>query len=89
MGSDNLESLHKWKNYEVILENYAIYMYPRISDGELIQPFTNHPNIHRIQAPIMEISSTFIRDQIHLGKNVRPMLPEATWKNLNEMNFYR
>src|SRR5690554_3362668 len=89
MGEDNLKGFHKWKNYEVILENYSIYVYPRISEGKLAEPFKDHPQIHRIAAPIMEISSTFIRNQIRLGKNIRPMLPEATWKYLDEMNFYR
>lgn len=89
MGEDNLKGFHNWKNYGIILENHAVYVYPRISEGELPVSFEGHPKIHRIAAPIMEISSTFIRDQIRLGKNVRPMLPEATWKYLDEMNFYR
>src|SRR5690606_29262982 len=89
MGADNLKGFHKWKNYEVILQEYSIYVYPRISEGELAPAFKDHPKIHRIAAPIMEISSTFIREQIQLGKNVRPMLPDATWKYLDEMNFYR
>ncbi len=89
MGEDNLKSFHKWKNYEVILQNYHIYLYPRISEGELSEQFKNHPKIHRIAAPIMEISSTFIRKQHKAGKNIRPMLPEAVWNYLDEMNFYR
>lgn len=89
MGEDNLKGFHNWKNYEVILENHAIYVYPRISEGELAEPFKNHPKIHRIAAPIMEISSTFIREQIRSGKNIRPMLPEATWAYIDQMNFYR
>jgi len=61
MGADNLKSLHKWKNYEVILENYHIYVYPRISEGTIPEQFQNHPKIIKVEAPIMEISSTFIR----------------------------
>lgn len=89
MGEDNLKSLHKWKNYEVILENYNIYVYPRKSEGVVETQFTNHPKIHRIDAPVMEISSTFIRKAIPKGKNIRPLLPEAVWKYLDEMNFYK
>lgn len=89
MGEDNLKGLHKWKNYEVILQHHSIYVYPRISEGELAEPFKDHPKIHRISAPIMEISSTFIREQVRSGKNIRPMLPEATWKYMDQMNFYR
>ena len=89
MGEDNLKSFHKWKNYETILENHNIYVYPRISDGEITHQFVGHPKIHLVDAPIMEISSTFIRKQHHLGKNIKPMLPEKVWKYMDEMNFYR
>ena len=89
MGEDNLKSFHKWKNYEVILERYAIYVYPRVSEGNIETQFSNHPNIHKVNAPIMELSSTFIRNSIHTGKNIHPMLPEGVWKYVDEMNFYR
>lgn len=89
MGEDNLKSLHKWKNYELILEHHDIYVYPRISEGTIETQFDKHPKIHHIAAPIMELSSTFIRKSIKKGKNVRPMLPEHVWDYLDEMNFYR
>ena len=89
MGEDNLKSLHKWKNYELILENHDIYVYPRLSEGKVETEFSDHPRIHHVNAPIMELSSTFIRNAIKEGKNVRPMLPEHVWKYLDEMNFYR
>jgi len=89
MGEDNLRSFHKWKNYEVILENYHIYVYPRISDQKIVPELINHPKIHSVKAPIVEISSTFIRKAIPDGKNIRPLLPEKVWKYLDEMNFYR
>ncbi len=89
MGEDNLKSFHKWKNYELILEGYHIYVYPRISSGVVSDQFINHPKIHKIEAPIMELSSTFIRSSIKEGKNVKPMLPEHVWEYLDEMNFYK
>ncbi|WP_299337729.1 nicotinate (nicotinamide) nucleotide adenylyltransferase [uncultured Psychroserpens sp.] len=89
MGEDNLKSFHKWKNYELILENHHIYVYPRISEGQVETQFDKHHKIHKIDAPIMELSSTFIRKAIKDGKNVRPMLPEHVWGYLDEMNFYR
>ena len=89
MGEDNLKSFHKWKNYEVILERYAIYVYARISEGRVESRFMDHPAITLIEAPIMELSSTFIRNAIKKNKNIRPMLPDAVWKYLDEMNFYR
>lgn len=89
MGEDNLKSFHKWKNYELILERHHIYVYPRISDGKIETQFDNHQKIHFINSPIMELSSTFIRNAIKEGKNVRPMLPEHVWSYLDEMQFYK
>ena len=89
MGEDNLKSFHKWKNYDTILENHTIYCYPRISNGEIKSKFENHPKIHKIDAPIIEISATLIRQGIKNNKNVVPMLSVETWKYIDEMNFYR
>ncbi|SEP88930.1 nicotinate-nucleotide adenylyltransferase [Hyunsoonleella jejuensis] len=89
MGEDNLKSFHKWKNYELILEAHDIYVYPRISEKTIETQFHNHARIHFINAPIMQLSSTFIRKSIKEGKNVQPMLPHHTWQYLDEMNFYK
>lgn len=89
MGEDNLKSFHKWKNYDTILENHTIYCYPRISNGEIKSQFENHPKIHKIDAPIIELSATLIRQGIKNNKNVAPMLSVETWKYIDEMNFYR
>jgi nicotinate-nucleotide adenylyltransferase len=89
MGEDNLKSFHKWKNHEVILENHDIYVYPRITENKIETPFDGHKKIHVVEAPIMQLSSTFIRKGIKAGKNVKPMLPEHVWEYLDEMNFYK
>jgi len=89
LGEDNLKSFHKWKNYEVILENHHLYVYPRLSKGKVETQFDKHPKIHHVDAPIMGLSSTFIRNSIKAGKNIRPMLPENVWEYLDEMNFYK
>ena len=89
MGEDNLKSFHKWKNFNIILENHHVYVYPRISEGKIESQFKDHKKVHRIDSPIMEISSTFIRKSIKAGKNIRPLLPEHVWIYLDEMNFYK
>lgn len=89
MGQDNLKSFHKWKNYEIILERCHIYVYPRISDGYVETRFKDHPKIYYVDAPIIQLSSTFIRNAIANRKNIRPLLPENVWKYLDEMNFYK
>lgn len=89
MGEDNLKSLHKWKNYETILADHMVYVYPRISEGTIETQFDNHPKIQRVNAPIVEISSTMIRNAIKEGKNVTPLLSSPVWKYIDEMNFYK
>jgi nicotinate-nucleotide adenylyltransferase len=89
MGEDNLKSLHKWKNYETILEHHHIYVYPRISKGEQETQFSNNPKIHKVEAPIVQISSTMIRNGIKDKKNIEPLLPKEVWTYVDEMNFYR
>ncbi|WP_223032474.1 nicotinate (nicotinamide) nucleotide adenylyltransferase [Hanstruepera marina] len=89
MGEDNLKSFHKWKNYKLILDSHEIYVYPRISEGTIETQFDNHESIHHINAPIIQLSSTFIRKAIKAGQNIRPMLPEHVWEYVDEMNFYK
>ncbi|MDG1778894.1 MAG: nicotinate (nicotinamide) nucleotide adenylyltransferase [Flavobacteriaceae bacterium] len=88
MGEDNVVSLPKWKNAEVILERYPIYVYPRKISGVITQD-SLEGTIKKVDAPIIEISSSFIRKSIKSGKNIRPLLPESVWIYLDEMNFYK
>ncbi|MCG6186479.1 nicotinate (nicotinamide) nucleotide adenylyltransferase [Maribellus maritimus] len=87
MGSDNLENFHKWKNYEAIIENHGVIVYPR--PGFDKTEYNPHPNIQLTNAPLMDISSTFIRSAVRDGKDVRHYLPHKTWEYLEEMNFYK
>jgi nicotinate-nucleotide adenylyltransferase len=89
MGEDNLKNFHKWKNYETILEHHHIYVYPRIDLGTGKHLFNKHPKIHKVAAPIVEISSTMIRDSIKNQKNIQPLLSKEVWEYLDEMNFYK
>lgn len=89
MGEDNLKSFHKWKNYEVILERHSLLVYPRTSTGKVEDQFQDHPKIVRIEAPVMELSSSFIRQAIKERKSISPMLPPAVWEYIELMNFYK
>ena len=89
MGEDNLRSFHKWKNFETILEHHYLYVYPRISEGKVATQFDNHPKIQIIEAPIVQISSTMIRNGIKAGTNIQPLLSKEVWEYIDEMNFYR
>ena len=85
-GSDNLQNFHKWKNYQQILEDYCIYVFPR--PGFEINRF--HKNIHIIKkVPQMEISASFIRKSIKNKKDVSYLVPEKAWQYIDAMNFYK
>jgi nicotinate-nucleotide adenylyltransferase len=85
-GSDNLQAFNKWKNYEQLLGLYEIYIYPR--PNAVPSSFDTHPHIHFTKAPLIEISSSFIRQAIQEGKDVRQFLPEKVWEYMREMHFY-
>jgi len=89
MGEDNLKSFHRWKNSEIIVENHEIYVYPRIAFGEVAEEYKSHAKITRVNAPIVEISSTFIRKSIKEAKNIRPLLDQKVWEYIDQMNFYK
>jgi nicotinate-nucleotide adenylyltransferase len=86
MGSDSLQNLHKWKNYEVILKNYQLYIYRRPA-SELTQPAEK--NIHLLDAPLLEISATQIRYIIKSGKSIRYMVPENVMEEIEKCGYYK
>lgn len=86
MGSDNLINFHKWKNFNEILRYHQIYVYPR--PGTPKTPLLNNPNIQLTDAPLMEISSSFIRNSIKQKKDIRFFLPPKVWNYISEMHFY-
>lgn len=87
MGADNLVSFKKWKNYEVLLNKYSIYVYPR--PGSVIGEWEGHPSITITDSPLMEISSTFIRKAIQENKNVQYFLPDEVINFIESKNMYR
>jgi nicotinate-nucleotide adenylyltransferase len=87
MGADNLTTLHKWKNHELLLRDYEIYVYNR-PDHELGK-YEYYPNVHFFEAPLMQISSTFIRNCIKEGKSVQYLLTEPVYEYLRTSHLYR
>jgi len=87
MGTDNLENIHKWKNADILLANYDLIVYPR--PGFNPESVQKYPRVQLANAPLMEISSTFIRDSIKAGKDIRHFLPTRSWDYLQQMNFYK
>lgn len=86
MGSDNLKSFPKWKNYEEILKQFELYVYPRPNqDGGILK---DHEKVKMVDAPFIEISSTAIRKGIKEKKDLRYFVPRAVWNYIKEMHFY-
>jgi nicotinate-nucleotide adenylyltransferase len=86
MGSDNLEYLHTWKNHEEIRSGYPIIVYPR--PGFTPEKVQSMKNITLVNAPLIELSSTFIRKALGEGRDMRHFLPPESWKYLKENKFY-
>ncbi len=87
MGSDNLSSLKKWKNYELLLRDYPIYVYPR--RGFLENEFSKHPSVTITDTPLMELSATFIRKSIQEKKSVQFFTPDSVIDFIDSKNLYR
>lgn len=87
MGGDNLATLHKWKNFELILRDYEIYVYkrPNYPLGDL----ADHPNVQIFEAPQMHISASYIRNCIKQGHSIQYLVPEAVFENLEKSRLYR
>ncbi len=87
VGTDNFQSFHKWKNYEQILKQYKLYVYPR--PGYELGEYEDHKNLSLINAPLMEISSSFIRESIKNNKDIRYFLPVEVYNYIEKMSLYK
>ena len=87
MGSDNLASLHKWKNHEIILRDYAIKVYqrPDYPGGKLAE----HPHVSVYDAPLMHLSATYVRQCIKDGHSIKYLVPDAVAAELEKSGMYR
>lgn len=87
LGEDNLLNFTKWKNYEQILEHYGLYVYPRphVTNSEL----KRHPNVKMVDAPLLDVSATYIRECIKNNKSIRYLVPEAVEQMIRSKHFYQ
>ncbi len=86
MGADNLQTLKKWKNYELILRDYQVYVYPR--PGYEATEFENHPSVLITDTPLMEISSTFIRKSVKDHKDIRFFVHDKVHEFIDSKGLY-
>ena len=86
MGSDSFQNLHKWKNYELITKNHKIYVYYR--EGFEIEN-TIGSDVTFLDAPLLQISATKIRELIKSSKSIRYMVPENVREEIESRSFYK
>jgi nicotinate-nucleotide adenylyltransferase len=86
MGSDNLASLQKWKNYELLLRDYRFLVYPR--RGTELPDLASHPSVSITETPIMELSATFIRQAIKDKKSIRYFVPDSVIAFIESKSLY-
>ena len=86
IGGDNLESFTRWKNYEQILTQHGIYVYER--EGAQPSELKSHPNVTVLQAPMLDISATYIRQCIREKKSIRYLVPEPVEQMIRARGFY-
>jgi len=86
MGEDNLEQFANWKNHEAILEYYGLYVYQRPRSAE--SAFKTHPNVRLVEAPLLDISATFIRERIRANRSIRYMVPDVVGEMIERKKFY-
>jgi nicotinate-nucleotide adenylyltransferase len=86
IGEDNLENFTKWKNHEQILNQFGLYVYPRphVTNSDL----KRHPQVTIVEAPMIDISATYIRSCIKNNKSIRYLVPETVEKMIRMKNFY-
>ncbi|MEL6671573.1 MAG: nicotinate (nicotinamide) nucleotide adenylyltransferase [Bacteroidota bacterium] len=87
MGQDNLQHLHKWKNVEALVKYYPIYVYPRGTGGP--SQYDEHPNVHFFEAPLLNISATYIRESLKTDKSIRYLVPDAVYEYIERTGVYQ
>ena len=86
IGSDNLSQFNKWKNAQVILDIYGLLVYPR--PGAESSDLPKHPNVTVVEAPLLNISASYIRESVRQGKSIRYMVPEVVARHIEKQGYY-
>lgn len=86
MGADSFQNIQRWKNYEQLLANYQMIVYER--PGFVIND-TFGAKITRLQAPLLEVSSTYIRKQIKEHRSIRYLVPDKVLQYIEDSNYYK
>lgn len=87
MGGDNLSTLHKWKNYEILLRDHHLYVYER--PGYELGELHDHPSVTVLEAPLLELSASYIRKEIKEGRSVQYLVPSEVYEHIEASGLYK
>ena len=86
IGEDNLKSFPRWKNHQVILDNYGLYVYPRPTDSKA--ELAKEDNVQWVEAPILDISATYIRNLVKQDKSIQYLVHESVAQIIKTRKLY-
>ena len=90
LGSDNLSHLHRWKNYRAIIDHHLLYVYPRpdLSRKQVREEISNHVNLRTVEAPLLNISATFIRTLVQQDRSIQYLVADAVAEYIRDRKLY-
>ncbi len=86
IGSDSYHNIKKWKNWEVLIKNFSFYVYIRPG---FENPIYDTKTVHFLNAPLLDISATLIRETIRKGKSIRYLVPDKVFEEIESNNYYK
>lgn len=89
IGEDNIPSFHKWMEYEFILDNYAVRVFPRLHNSNRSEIRLIGKDVKMVDAPLIEISSTYIRESIKLGKSIRYLTSDVVVNYIKKLGLFQ
>jgi nicotinate-nucleotide adenylyltransferase len=87
IGEDNLASFPRWKNYKMILENYCLLVYPRTGSGPY--DLHHHKKVKMIDAPLLDISASYIRKCVKNGRSLKYLIPDEVIEFIKDRGLYQ
>ena len=90
LGSDNLTHFHRWKNYQAIIDHHLLYVYPRpdASAPNINDEISTHPSLHHVEAPLLNISATFIRNLVQQDRSVKYLVADEVANYIRNKKLY-
>ena len=88
MGSDSFKNLYKWKNHEILIKKYPIIVYQR-SNHTITEKYPNEHRILILEAPLLEISASLIRQNIETGKSIKYLVPEKVKEEIEKGGYFK